>query len=59
MLVLLAHLLQVFIMSLREEGYTLFRHWNNTQEQLAEMLTFNVTDFVQCGSHSVVVDGET
>lgn len=39
---------QVFGMSSREENYSVYQRRNNTPEQLAEMLTFNVTGFQQC-----------
>lgn len=50
---------QVFGMSWREEDYTVYAHWNNTPDQLAEMSTFNVTGFQQCisGSHSSALVG--
>lgn len=43
-----------------EENYSVYERWIMTPEQLAEMLSFEVTGFEQCinGSHSDVLEGD-
>ncbi len=42
-----------------QKDYTVYDRWNNTADQLAEMLTFNVTGVEDCsrGSESVALGG--
>jgi len=44
----------------RQENYSVYDRWAITSEQLAEMLTFEVTGFEQCtnGSHSDMPEGD-
>ncbi|CAN0058419.1 unnamed protein product [Ectocarpus sp. 6 AP-2014] len=39
---------QVFGMASWDDEYTVYRRWNNTADQLAEMMTFDVGGFEQC-----------
>lgn len=48
----LPRLLQVYGMTWREEEYSPYRNWTNSAHQLAQMMTYNVSGFVECTGSS-------
>ncbi|CAM9816372.1 unnamed protein product [Scytosiphon promiscuus] len=45
--------IKVFGMVWQEEDYTVYQRWNNSQEQLSEIVTFTVPGFEQCGDRKL------
>lgn len=44
---------QVFGMVWQQEDYTVYQRWNNTQDQLSEIVTFAVAGFEECGDRQL------